>query len=116
MINQNYILILYLDDAHQQQDIIFGYIMAQQVKNLPTMQETQEMQAQSLGQEDPLEKKQQPTPVFLPGKLYEQRSLVGYSSKGHKKSDMTETKYTHIPNTRSYPIVFYVSFDKLPQI
>ena len=29
--------------------------MAQQVKNLPTMQESQEMQAQSLGQEDPLE-------------------------------------------------------------
>ena len=31
-------------------------LMAQQVKNLPTVQETQEMQVQSLGQEDPLEK------------------------------------------------------------
>ena len=30
--------------------------MAQQVKNLPAMQETQEMQVQSLGQEYPLEK------------------------------------------------------------
>ena len=30
--------------------------MAQQVKNLIPMQETQEMQVQSLGQEDPLEK------------------------------------------------------------
>ena len=29
--------------------------MAQQVKTLPAMQETQEMQIQSLGQEDPLE-------------------------------------------------------------
>ena len=29
--------------------------MAQQVKNLPAMQEKQEMQVQSLGQEDPLE-------------------------------------------------------------
>ena len=29
--------------------------MAQQVKSLPAMQETQEMQVQSLGQEDPLE-------------------------------------------------------------
>ena len=29
--------------------------MAQQVKNLPVMQETQEMQVRSLGQEDPLE-------------------------------------------------------------
>ena len=30
--------------------------MTQQVKNLPAMQETQEMQVQFLGQEDPLEK------------------------------------------------------------
>ena len=30
--------------------------MAQRVKNLPAMQETQEMQVQFLGQEDPLEK------------------------------------------------------------
>ena len=30
--------------------------MAQQVKNLPAMQETQETRDQSLGQEDPLEK------------------------------------------------------------
>ena len=29
--------------------------MAQQVKNLPAMQETQEMGVQSLGREDPLE-------------------------------------------------------------
>ena len=29
--------------------------MAQQVKNLPAMQKTQEIQVQSLGQEDPLE-------------------------------------------------------------
>ena len=31
-----------------------------------------------------------PTPVFLPGKSHGQRSLVGYSSRGHKESDMTE--------------------------
>ena len=30
--------------------------MAQWVKNIPAMQETQEMQVQSLGLEDPLEK------------------------------------------------------------
>ena len=34
----------------------FSSLMAQQVKKLPTMQESQEMQAQSLGQEDPLGK------------------------------------------------------------
>ena len=32
-------------------------LMAQWVKNPPIMQETQEKQVQSLGQEDPLEKK-----------------------------------------------------------
>ena len=32
----------------------------------------------------------QPTPVFLPGKSHKQRSLAGYNSWGHKKSDMTE--------------------------
>ena len=31
-------------------------LMAQRVKNLPAMQETQETWVQSLGQEDPLEK------------------------------------------------------------
>ena len=38
-----------------------------------------------LSQEDPLEKKMQPTPVFLPGNSHGQRSLVGYSQWGHKR-------------------------------
>ena len=38
----------------------------------------------------PGERKQHPTPVLWPGKLYGQRSLVGYSPWGHKESDMTE--------------------------
>ena len=33
----------------------------------------------------PLIKKWQPTPVFLPGKSHEQRSLVGYCSRGLKR-------------------------------
>ena len=48
------------------------------------------MQAQSLGREDPLEEEMQPTPVFLPEKSDEQRSLAGYSPKGLKESDTTE--------------------------
>ena len=36
------------------------------------------------------ERKWQPTPVFLPGKLHGQRSLVGYSPWGRKGSDTTE--------------------------
>ena len=43
------------------------------------------MQVQSLGQEDPLEKEMQLTPVFLPGKSHGQRSPVGYSPWGCKR-------------------------------
>ena len=35
--------------------------------------------------EIPWRRKWQPTPVFLPGKSYGQRSLVGYSPWGHKR-------------------------------
>ena len=37
------------------------------------------------GSERSLEKKWQPTPVFLPGKSHEQRSLAGYSPWGCKR-------------------------------
>ena len=59
----------------------------------------QETWVQSLGQEDPLEKKWLPTPVFLPGEFHGQRSLASYSSWDHKESDMTEQHniHTHIP-------------------
>ena len=60
------------------------------------MQDMQEMWVRSLGWEDPLEEemaihssKWQSTPVFLPGESHGQRSLVGYSPKGCKESDMT---------------------------
>ena len=62
-------------------------LVAQTAKNLPEMQE---MLVGSLGREDPLEEKWQPTPVFLPGESHGQRSLVGYSPWGHKESDTTE--------------------------
>ena len=61
-------------------------LVAQSVKRLPTMRETQE----TLGQEDPLEKEMAPTPVLLPGKSHGWRILVGYSPWGCKESDMTE--------------------------
>ena len=51
-------------------------MVAQTVKNLPAMWETQ---VPSLGWEDPLEKEMQPTPVFLPRESYGQRRLEGYS-------------------------------------
>ena len=55
--------------------------MAQRVKNLPTMQETQ---VRFRYWEDPLAKKMATTPVFLPGEFHGQRNLVGYSPWGHK--------------------------------
>ena len=54
------------------------------------MQETQETRVRSVGQEDPLERKWQPTPPLLPGKFHGQRSLAGYSTWGSKELDMTE--------------------------
>ena len=44
--------------------------------------------------EIPCRRKWQPTPVFLPGKFHEQRSLKGYSPCGHKGSDTESTTAT----------------------
>ena len=68
--------------------------MAQTVKRLPTLRETQ---IQSLGWED-LEKEMethssvqwQPTPVFLPGESQGWGSLVGYRLWGRTELVMTE--------------------------
>ena len=62
-------------------------LVAQRLKRLPAIRETW---VRSLGQGDPQRRKWQPTPVFLPGGSYGQRSLAGYSPWGHKESDMTE--------------------------
>ena len=66
--------------------------MAQTVKNPSAMQETQ---VQSLGRENPWRRKWQPTPAFLPGKSYGQKSLVVYALWGSKESDMTEQLSMH---------------------
>ena len=42
------------------------------------------------GGKTPWRRKWQPTPVFLTGKFHGQRSLVGYSPRGRKESDMAE--------------------------
>ena len=56
------------------------------VKNPPAMQESQDTQVPSLGQEDPLEEGAwQPTPVFLRRESHGQRSLVGYSPVGSQR-------------------------------
>ena len=47
-------------------------------------------QVQSLGWEDPLEKKLATTAGFLPGKSHGQRSLAGYSPLVAKELDTTK--------------------------
>ena len=66
--------------------------MAQTVKRLPTMQESQ---VQSLGLEDPLEKEMETQSSTLPGKSYGWRSLVNYNPWGRKESDTTERLHFH---------------------
>ena len=61
-------------------------MVAQMVKNLPAMLETQ---VPSLGWEDPLEKGMATHSSILAWRI-PQRSLVGYSPWSWKESDMTE--------------------------
>ena len=62
-------------------------LVAQMEKCLPAMRETW---VQSLVGKIPWRRKWQPTPIFLPGESHGQRSLGGYSPRGHKESDMAQ--------------------------
>ena len=113
-------------------------LVAQTVKHLPTMRETW---VRSLGWEDPFwrrkwqdpfwRRKWQPTPVLLPGKSHELRSLVGYSPWGRRELDTTKrlhfkqawTQNTHLsippspsllPSflSASSPFSLFLSFDR----
>ena len=75
--------------------------MAPMVKNLPAVWE---IWVGSLGWEDPLEEAWQRTPVFLPGESPGQRSLAGYSPRGHKESDTTERLSTAPRLVRTRPV------------
>ena len=61
-------------------DCFNSKMVAQTVKNLPAMQETQ---VRSLSQEDPWRRKSQPTPIFLPGEFHGQD--ISYSPLCHKE-------------------------------
>ena len=67
-------------------------IIAQLVKNLPAMQETQ---VWLLGQKIPWRRKWQLTPVFLPGESHEQRSLADYSPWDRKSRTWLSDKNHH---------------------
>ena len=66
---------------------ICSFLVAQMIKTLPAMQETQ---VGSPGQEDLLKKYMVTHSVLLPGESHGQRCLVGYIPWGHKELDMTE--------------------------
>ena len=63
----------------------------------------------SLGREDPVEKEWQPTPVLLPGKFHELRSLISYSPWGRKESDMTERLHFHFSLSGFSSVLFSCS-------
>ena len=58
--------------------------MAQMIKKLPEMQETQ---VRSLDQDDPLEEGMATHSSILAWRIHGQRSLVGCSPWGHKESE-----------------------------
>ena len=61
-------------------------LVAQMVKSLPTMRETQ---VQFLGQENPLEKGMATHPGLLPGESHGRRSLVSHRPLSCKEVDTT---------------------------
>ena len=82
------------------------------VKNLPAMQEVQEMQVQSLDGEDPLQKDMATHSVLLPGESHGQRSLVDYSPERVAKS-WTRLKQlsTHVLlSPKTVEVYFFHSF------
>ena len=62
-----------------------GFPVGSAVKNAPARTRRFDLWVRKI----PWERAWQLTPVFLLGESHRQRSLVGYSSWGHKKSDMT---------------------------
>ena len=75
------------------------------VKNLPAMQETR---FNAWVGKMPWRREWLPTPVFLPGEYHGQRSLVGYSPRGRKESDITERLTRH-----TYTHVMFRAYDHL---
>ena len=65
----------------------FGFPDAPAVKNLPA---SVRLKFNPWVRKITCRRKWQPTPVVLPGKSHEQRSLVGYSPWGLKESHMTD--------------------------
>ena len=98
--------------------ILVASPMAQQVKNLPAMQEAQETGVWSLDGKIPWRRKWQPIPVFLSEKSHGQRSLTGYSPWCHTESDMTEwlSMHTHLSGLVMHFILIFFFCQKMNEI
>ena len=73
-----------------------GFPNGSVVKNLPTMQETQETRVPSLVQEDPLEEEMATHPSILAWRIpWTEEAGMIYSLQGHKESDSAEQLSTH---------------------
>ena len=70
--------------------------MAQWIKDILAMQETLEMQIQSLGWEDPLEKEM--ATLWKPVKIPWTEEPGVLQSMGSHRVDMTEQLNTHMPS------------------
>ena len=82
---QFYLIVSFVFDPYS--PILLTSLVAQTIKHLPTMRETQ---GSSLGKKILWRRKWHPTPVLLPAKSHGGRSTVGYSPQGRKESDTTE--------------------------
>ena len=73
------------------QRLFYDFPAGSVVKNPPAVRETCRRHGfDPWVRKLPWWRKWQPTPVFLPGKSHGQRSLMGYSPRGHTGSDVTE--------------------------
>ena len=98
-------------NEHSKQDLDMGpsnsraLQVAQWVRNLPAMQE---IGVRSLGQENAPEKGMAThSNIFAWRVSWTERSLVGYSSWGHKEADMTEVIKHPNSNSKPSPCIFY---------
>ena len=70
------------------------------------MQETKQTRVRSLGQEDPLRRTWQPTPVFLPGESPWTEEPAGFQSMGSQR-DVTEETSMHRVRMGARPLWSY---------
>ena len=82
-------------------------VAQQWVKNLPAMQETRRHGFDPWVGKSLRKRKWQPTPVFLHGKFYGQRSLVSYSPRGHKELDTIEQLILSLFKTTAKRLLYF---------